>query len=217
MQARSQGPPKLLYSPDRFLETPSLHPGFRFQPPHQAPETPSGETADSSDAPQAVTLRAGVVEEVVDEPGKIKPGEIIWTLDRSVTGAPFARGLMRIGEMEALELVIVRRHPTHGAIIMSVTTKAALGFSADALAMPRLRRTSAPEGEPLFGRVQRRGENQFMIELSQQPLDEENNFDRLLTRPWLDLIFRTEDGNEIVITLEVGRSGAAILQAAIRS
>lgn len=214
IHARSQGPAELLYAPDRFLQTPSLHPGFRFGSSDQG--TPSRQANDLGGAQRAVTLRAGVVEEIIDEPGKIKTGEITWALERSVTDEPFARGVMLIGAKEALEVVIVRRHPTHGPITMTITTGAALGFEPEGLAMPRLRRTSAAEGEPLFGRVQRKGEAQFVIELSQQPIDEENNLDRLLTRPWLDLIFRQEDGVERVVTLEIGRVGAAIMRAAMR-
>lgn len=96
-----------------------------------------------------------------------------------------------------------------------VTIAQGLSFEPVSMATPRLRRTSAVEGEPLFGRVQRRSTNQFVFELSDQALDAENNSDRLLTRPWLDLIFRAKDGDEIIVTLEIGRSGAEILKAAI--
>ena len=190
--AYGQGPAELLYSPDRFLQAPSLHPGFRFEPAPGAPTPdPPAPTADVEPPPtKPVTLRAGIVEEIVDEPGKIRTGEVTWGLETSVTGEPFARGHMRIGKATALEITVVRRHPTHGAITISVVAGGGLGFEPTGLSMPRMRRTAAAEGEPLLGRVQRRGANNFVIELSDQPVDLENNLDRLLTRPWLDLIFR---------------------------
>lgn len=209
-----QGPADLLYSPERFLQTPSLYSGFRLEPP--AGGSHNAQDGEGEETPKRVTLRAGIVDEIVDEPGKIKVGDVAWSLERSVTGNPLARGRVRIGKETALELTILRRHPAYGSITITIIVSSGLGMEPSALATPRMRRTAAAEGEPLFGRVQRRTDREFTVELSDQPVDVENNLDRLLTRPWMDLIFRDKDGVEAVVTMELGRSGAAILEATIR-
>jgi hypothetical protein len=73
----------------------------------------------------------------------------------------------------------------------------------------------AAEGEPLIGRVVRHGPGSFTVELSPDPVDRENNRDRLLGRPWLDIALRLRSGREVVLTLESGRAGAALIRQVV--
>jgi hypothetical protein len=194
------------------------------KPPVAAPPAPEPRRPEAADG--AVTLRAGLIEDDQGEPGlpKVRTGRVTWRAEAGDPGSPpgsaaAASAAVTLGEAPAAEpgrdlLARLFRDGERLGIAVEIPAGSALG-EVEGLAMPRMRRTGAAEGEPLIGRVVRKGQGSFTVELSPDPVDRENNRDRLLGRPWLDIALRLPAGREIVLTLEAGRAGAALIRQVV--
>ncbi len=194
-----------------FMRTPRLYDETLLHPPDAALGIPAASIAAVK--PLRSILRAGLVLEDVNEPGKIKGGEVIWSLQ---PGVRTANAEVRLGPGQGTFSFAVTSRSAGGQIIINVWSRpgGVIPQLAD-VAVPRVRRPSALEGEPLIGRVRESGEGSYVIELSTDPIDRKNNLSRILSREWLDFLLRDTSGVETILTVEIGKSGREMLQAVL--
>jgi hypothetical protein len=172
---------------------------------------PRPASSEAQSESRSVSLRAGLIEEVLLAPDlpKVTLGTVVWRFDRSTANEPVVTAAVQAGSVTG-EIFIRRaelsRHPR---FVITISLRGIAGaIPVDA---PRVRRTGAREGEPLIGRFVTAPEGPIVFESSSDPIDHENNLRRLTGPPWLDIILRSRRP-ELILTIEKGGAADKMLR-----